>query len=164
MTGPRQSSTVTKEAPSNGKLSSSFLSRSIFVAGLSIAAFFILRWPLFNNLISLRSLDTYALCSPDGTENIYTVDSASSRVQCIAVHNSIITSTGSIEHVKRRWQDITAASSSFSKLRGPLSVRYIKPGAIVLPGLSDSHAHILEYGSTLQLPLEGTKTINGLLI
>lgn len=28
----------------------------------------------------------------------------------------------------------------------------------------DSHAHILEFGATLQLPLEGTKTINGLFL
>lgn len=27
--------------------------------------------------------------------------------------------------------------------------------------VKDSHAHILEYGATKQLPLEGTKTIQG---
>ncbi|KAE9401637.1 amidohydrolase 3 [Gymnopus androsaceus JB14] len=65
------------------------------------------------------------------------------------------------EHVQRQWQNnAVPALYLFSKLRAPLAVRYIKPGAIVVPGLSDSHAHILEYGSTLQLPLEGTKTIN----
>ncbi|GAW10658.1 amidohydrolase ytcJ [Lentinula edodes] len=46
------------------------------------------------------------------------------------------------------------------KYRALPSVRYIQPGAIVVPGLTDSHAHILEYGATLQLPLEGTKTVN----
>ncbi|KAF5389360.1 hypothetical protein D9757_004382 [Collybiopsis confluens] len=61
-----------------------------------------------------------------------------------------------LEQVQRHWKQS-------SKLRRSLPVRYIKPGSVVVPGFGDSHAHILEYGATLQLPLEGTKTINGLI-
>jgi len=40
-----------------------------------------------------------------------------------------------------------------------LEIRMIPQGTIVVPGFSDSHAHILEYGAARQLPLEGAKTI-----
>ena len=39
---------------------------------------------------------SYALCSPDGTRDIYTVDGLNSRVQCIAVHKKLIFHTGSL--------------------------------------------------------------------
>jgi predicted amidohydrolase YtcJ len=38
-------------------------------------------------------------------------------------------------------------------------VRFIPEDAIVLPGLSDSHGHIFHYGSTRQLVLEGTASL-----
>ncbi|KAG7090870.1 hypothetical protein E1B28_009951 [Marasmius oreades] len=88
---------------------------------------------------------SYALCSAEG-ERIYTVDDTNSVVQCVLVHNSRVVHTGSLEQVSQRWKH-------------SLSVRYIKRGSIVVPGLSDSHAHILEYGASRELPLEGTKTI-----
>lgn len=42
------------------------------------------------------------------------------------------------EDVQRRWQNDSAVPARylFGKLRAPLAVRYIKPGAIVVPGLS----------------------------
>ncbi|KAH8828114.1 amidohydrolase 3 [Flagelloscypha sp. PMI_526] len=40
-----------------------------------------------------------------------------------------------------------------------LRCKYVPKGAIVVPGLSDSHAHMLEYGAMAQLPLEGTRSI-----
>ena len=59
-----------------------------------------------------------------------------------------------------------------------LQIRFVKPGAIIIPGISgklsimsvfilqsvlhlDSHAHILEYGATRQLPLEEARSIQG---
>ncbi|KAK1220743.1 hypothetical protein PQX77_016450 [Marasmius sp. AFHP31] len=38
-------------------------------------------------------------------------------------------------------------------------ITFIPEDAIIVPGLSDSHAHMLEYGKNAQLALEGTKTI-----
>jgi hypothetical protein len=35
-------------------------------------------------------------------------------------------------------------------------------GVLMSHTIKDSHAHILEYGATKQLPLEGTKTIQGM--
>jgi len=63
--------------------------------------------------------------------------------------------------------------------RPPLVIRYIDEGSIVVPGMSgklyvtnsqhdvfssrssDSHAHILEYGASRLMDLEGAKTIQG---
>ncbi|KAJ7093288.1 amidohydrolase family-domain-containing protein [Mycena belliarum] len=94
---------------------------------------------------SKLSLNTgyYAVCSREG--NIYTVDSVNAQVDCIVVKNSRILRTGSLSQMK----DIT-----------DLRIQYIPHNAIVVPGLSDSHGHLLEYGASKQLPLEGTATIN----
>ncbi|KAJ7594738.1 amidohydrolase family-domain-containing protein [Mycena floridula] len=91
----------------------------------------------------------YALCSPDGN-NIYTVNQDNLRVQCVLIHDGRVLEYGSLDEIKRRWNQRTGAS---------LTARYIPPGAVVVPGISDSHAHILEYGASQQLPLEGTNTI-----
>ncbi|KAJ7681284.1 amidohydrolase family-domain-containing protein [Mycena rosella] len=85
----------------------------------------------------------YAVCSRHG--NIYTVDSANSRVDCLVVNNSQILHTANLADTKRTTN---------------LPIRYVPRNAIVLPGLSDSHGHLLEYGASRQLPLEGTATIN----
>ena len=42
-----------------------------------------------------------------------------------------------------------------------LGVRYIPEGSIVIPGISDSHCHILEYGASRQIPMAEAKTIKG---
>ncbi|KAJ7509256.1 amidohydrolase family-domain-containing protein [Mycena galericulata] len=85
----------------------------------------------------------YVLCSRHG--NIYTVDSLNSRVDCIVVNNSQIAYAGNLADTRRRFD---------------LPIHYVPKNAIVLPGLSDSHGHILEYGASRQLPLGGTSTIN----
>ncbi|KAI0768647.1 amidohydrolase family-domain-containing protein [Trametes elegans] len=92
---------------------------------------------------------TYALCSREGAR-IYTLDPARPRAQCLVVHQSTFTSTGSLDHVLSHWH-LTTPGTPF--------VRFLRPGQIVVPGLSDSHSHVLEYGATKQMPLEGTATV-----
>lgn len=94
---------------------------------------------------------SYGLCSPDGNR-IYTVNEHNLRTQCIVIHEDRIADSGSLDEVKRRWARLPFLGAA-------LTIRYIPPGAIVIPGISDSHGHILEYGDTQLLPLEGTKTI-----
>ncbi|KAI0702541.1 amidohydrolase family-domain-containing protein [Earliella scabrosa] len=94
--------------------------------------------------------DSYALCSREGAHQIYSVDPENPRPQCLSVHGDKFLFTGSLDHVQSRWHETSA---------GRLQVRYLEPGQIVVPGLSDSHTHILEYGATKQMPLEGTKSI-----
>ncbi|KAF5385987.1 hypothetical protein D9615_002411 [Tricholomella constricta] len=100
--------------------------------------------------------DTYALCSRNG-DNVYTVDAQNSRTQCIVVQGALIADRGSLQHVTNRWNSFSLYKVIFR--RPSLDIRFIRPGAIIVPGLSDSHAHILEYGAAQQLPLEGTKNI-----
>ncbi|KZP34268.1 hypothetical protein FIBSPDRAFT_846377 [Athelia psychrophila] len=87
---------------------------------------------------------SYALCSRTG-QDIYTVDTAGAKVQCIAVHDAQIVATGSLDDMREDWSD--------------LAVRYIGAGSVVVPGMSDSHAHILEYGASRLMDLEGAKTM-----
>ncbi|KAF9222618.1 hypothetical protein BS17DRAFT_783144 [Gyrodon lividus] len=94
---------------------------------------------------------SYAVCSRTSAK-VYTVDDNNLTVQCLVVHDAFIVDTGSLEDVSARWN---AANLSTSKLQ----VRFIDDGSIVVPGLSDSHAHILEYGASRQLSLEGGKSI-----
>ncbi|KAI0930719.1 hypothetical protein AcW1_003666 [Taiwanofungus camphoratus] len=104
--------------------------------------------------------DAYALCSPKSA-SIYTVDDANPQVQCLVVHRSHFVDTGSLEDVTDRWNRRALISQNLNIAKdvvdSPLPVHYIKPGHVIVPGLTDSHAHILEYGATKQMPLEGTQ-------
>ncbi|RDB25349.1 putative amidohydrolase YtcJ [Hypsizygus marmoreus] len=117
---------------------------------LAISAYFALEARYF------ASPNSYALCSKEGPK-IYTVDANNSQTQCIVVQGSYIVDQGALRDIRKRWDRFSL--NRIISLRPLLDFRFIKPGAIVVPGLSDSHAHILEYGATQQLPLEGTKTI-----
>ncbi|EMD37766.1 hypothetical protein CERSUDRAFT_114429 [Gelatoporia subvermispora B] len=97
---------------------------------------------------------SYALCTPNGA-NIYTVDDSNPRVQCLVVQGSHFVDAGSLDIVKQRWRDRMALENT----TGELQVRYTGSQQIVVPGLTDSHAHVLEYGATQQMPLEGTQSI-----
>ncbi|TRM69760.1 amidohydrolase family-domain-containing protein [Schizophyllum amplum] len=99
----------------------------------------------------------YALCSREG-KNIYTVDQENSRVQCIVVDGAYVVDSGSLHEVTVRWHD-TAARAATPSTHAKLPVRFIPPGGIVIPGFTDAHAHILEYGAAQELALEGSKTI-----
>ncbi|KAG0704666.1 amidohydrolase 3, partial [Suillus ampliporus] len=57
-----------------------------------------------------------------------------------------------LEDIKARWV-------ARGRRRSSLQIRYLDKSSILVPGLSDSHAHILEYGANRQLPLGGGKTI-----
>ncbi|KAJ7675109.1 amidohydrolase family-domain-containing protein [Mycena rosella] len=100
---------------------------------------------------SLDYVAPYALCSSESSK-VYTVDAENSQTQCILVDKQYILTTGTLEEVQSHWDSL--------KREGPeLQIRYIPAGSIVVPGLSDAHGHILEYGASRQLALEGTKNI-----
>jgi hypothetical protein len=93
---------------------------------------------------------SYALCSPDG-RHIYTVDQSNTRVQCLVVHKSLIFDAGSLstvvfcsshkcscslpltEDVTHHWEEYSAGL--------PLSIHYLEPGSIVVPGISGMYIH-----------------------
>ncbi|KAJ7032151.1 amidohydrolase family-domain-containing protein [Mycena alexandri] len=117
------------------------LSVAIIAVSVAVSAFALyLAFPLSGT--AAIDAEYYAICSRH--QKIYTVDQVNSQVDCFVVNNSIIVATGNIADTKR-----------FVKL----PIRYVPENAIVVPGLSDSHGHLLEYGASRQLPLEGTATI-----
>ncbi|CAA7259249.1 unnamed protein product [Cyclocybe aegerita] len=95
--------------------------------------------------------EAYALCSKEN-DKVYLVDDQNTQTQCIVVEGAYIVGTGSLDTVRDNWSKLRPSQVA-------LEVRFIKPGAVIIPGITDSHAHILEYGATQQLPLEGSKTI-----
>ena len=142
------------------------------LSSLTIAFIFV----VFNKFIPRSNPESYALCSPEG--KIYTVDPLRNVTDCILVHGKFILETGSLglclpatrsrsaayifhtDEVKQRWKsENTGRSNSRSNAVpfsvGRLAIRYTKKGSIVVPGLSDSHGHILEHGKNLQLNLDG---------
>ncbi|KAJ6558569.1 amidohydrolase family-domain-containing protein [Mycena vulgaris] len=123
--------------------------------GLSTLLFFASNLSTFRApSASLDYLTQYALCSSDPSK-VYTVDAQNSRTQCILVENGYILNTGTLAEVQLHWTNLRNDGASHSNLQ----IRYIPPGSILVPGLSDAHGHILEYGASRELALEGTKNI-----
>ncbi|KAG8797564.1 hypothetical protein FRC17_007705, partial [Serendipita sp. 399] len=93
----------------------------------------------------------YTICTRQRS-GIYTVERGEDegaeipvRSQCLTVgQEGIITHVGSIDSVK--------ASHPGAR------VRFLPPKAIIVPGLVDSHVHLLEYGWSRTLNLEGTRS------
>ncbi|KAI9442272.1 amidohydrolase family-domain-containing protein [Lactarius indigo] len=104
--------------------------------------------------------DAYALCSRSGA-HIYTVDPDYPRAQCMVVQGSYIVDVGAIDEVHRRWESSILAIEAAIKRAHPkprLVTRFIESGSIVVPGISDSHAHMLEYGASRLIPLESARS------
>ncbi|KAH9485282.1 Putative amidohydrolase YtcJ [Psilocybe cubensis] len=127
------------------------------------------RWALLTGVLSIAlgyyfasvsikpssTVNVHILCSKEGNK-IYTVDDKNSQTQCVVFQGAYVVDTGSLETITDEWVD-----SENGKISAPytLHFNFIPPGAIILPGISDSHAHILEYGAAQQLSLEGARSI-----
>lgn len=117
-----------------------------------------------------HSLD-YAVCSTNRT--IYTVDVDLPNVQCIVVHDSLISDTGDLEDVTLRWRDrwwseiplagVIHLPWPFNFLEPSLRVIHIPPDSIIVPGLTDAHAHVLQYGFKMNLNLEDCTSVDEVL-
>ncbi|KIJ60432.1 hypothetical protein HYDPIDRAFT_189993 [Hydnomerulius pinastri MD-312] len=126
-------------------------------------------WALLASLLVLgtiltrssRSSEDYAVCSAAG--KIYTVDTAHSNVQCIVVRDSLIADVGDLADVKARWRSHQQVQNPTAlQLPWPLdfwqpslNVSFVEPNSIVVPGLTDAHAHVLQYGAAMNLDLTG---------
>lgn len=103
---------------------------------------------VFFQLNSKALPKSYILCSRDS--KIYTVDQNKLLTECILVHGKLIMDVGSLHDVKKTWRHHHPNQN--------IPVRYAKRGSIIVPGLIDSHGHILEHGKKLQLNLDGFAT------
>ncbi|KAJ8074808.1 hypothetical protein PM082_019133 [Marasmius tenuissimus] len=120
-----------------------------------------LTFSAFRSLNQERSI----ICSK--SSKIYTVDSATPRVECIGIYGSNILDTGSLADVTRsfesaRWLNMLSyVPSAITSLiyRAP-KVTWIDENSIIVPGLADAHAHIIENGFKTQLQLDTAKSVS----
>ncbi|KAK7057396.1 putative amidohydrolase YtcJ [Favolaschia claudopus] len=145
---PKNAAVLAKEHVSPETSPKSANSFWILLGALGLSALLVFfSKPFFGGSINYAT--PYALCSSEA--KVYTVDAQNSQTQCIVVAEGHIASTGSLEEIQLHWKSQVPHSE--------LQVRYIPPGSIIVPGLSDAHGHILEYGASRELALEGTKDI-----
>ena len=169
--------------PPNPPLASSAARRFILAVSLALSVILL----CLRNFHSSVPASSYILCSPPGTQQIYTVDHDDSKVECMAIHGDFIIDTGA------RGMSHEPISLFKTSVRGSfppadLTDRYssyklihIKLGAIVVPGLTgkstslpqyhiivffisrppDSHVHALEYGAQRQIPMEDARNAFG---
>ncbi|KAI0776794.1 amidohydrolase family-domain-containing protein [Trametes elegans] len=115
----------------------------------------------------VTSLPTsYALCAEDS--KIFTVDAARPTVDCMVVNKHSIVATGSLSEIQAYWDGyqnelIRKFYGNGPSAKKPLTVYNAPSGSIVVPGLADAHAHILQYGFKTQLRLDGARTLSELL-
>ncbi|KAH9922335.1 amidohydrolase family-domain-containing protein [Epithele typhae] len=110
---------------------------------------------------------SYALCAHE-TGKVHTVDSAAPAVDCVVVDKARVTATGSLADVQTWWDDyqnelIFKFYGNEPKAKKPLPVFTAPPNAIIVPGLTDAHAHLIEYGFKVQLRLDQVRSISALL-
>lgn len=109
----------------------------------------------------------YAVCSANRT--IYTVDPGLPNVQCIVVHDTLISDIGDLEDITLRWRSEMPLAGvihlpwPFDFLEPSLKVLNIQPNSIVVPGLTDAHAHMLHYGFKMNLNLEDCTSVDDVL-
>ncbi|CAA7262098.1 unnamed protein product [Cyclocybe aegerita] len=142
-----------KKSASMKSSPSTFISRRwISVTFLSAAALWILK----------NRNSSYILCSQ--TKNIYTVDDANPKVECIYVKGSHVVDVGDYSHIEQRSVPFDFIRKSVPSwiILNPLTqpkVFEVSPDAVVVPGLADAHAHVIENGYMMQLPLMGAQSV-----
>ncbi|KAI0651264.1 amidohydrolase family-domain-containing protein [Trametes meyenii] len=109
---------------------------------------------------------SYALCAE--SNKIYTVDEARPAVDCITIDKHAILATGTLAEIQKHWDDyqnelIRKFYGNESKAKKTLPVFNAPLGSIVVPGLADAHAHIIQYGFKMQLRLDKVRTLSELL-
>ncbi|KIK09545.1 hypothetical protein K443DRAFT_671448, partial [Laccaria amethystina LaAM-08-1] len=111
-------------------------------------------------LLLYNAPNAYILCSP--SNNIYTVDPAAPRVACISVRGDRVHDIGSLHELQAHIQPYFLPLQLYKWLN-LMRVVHIPPDAVVVPGLTDAHAHIVENGYMIQLPLTATSSIQGVV-
>ncbi|KAF8130389.1 amidohydrolase family-domain-containing protein [Boletus edulis] len=110
-------------------------------------------------LAAVLAVSRYVLCSPG--RKIYTVDTAHPNVECIVVSNNTISDVGDLVDIKTRWRTRHLNLQipwPFSLWQSSLPVSFVGQDSIIVPGLSDAHAHVLDYGAAMALDLSGCKS------
>ncbi|KAK0463225.1 amidohydrolase family-domain-containing protein [Desarmillaria tabescens] len=133
-------------------------SNGFWLFGILGVAFFAWNYPYTRRLV---------VCSP--TRSIYTVDEAYPRVECISVVGSQITETGNFSDLTNTNTLIPLTLVPYIPtwipgfLQWSLEVITIPPTSVVVPGLADSHAHVIQNGFKMQLELEKAKSVSDVI-
>ncbi|KIM41742.1 hypothetical protein M413DRAFT_444990 [Hebeloma cylindrosporum] len=115
-------------------------------------------------LLNSKSAEQYVVCS--SSQNIYTVDPTSPRVECMSVKGSRIGRVGSYLDVMASYNYLSPFSvilpawvNQNVRIGPSVKVVQLDADSAVVPGLADAHAHIIENGYMNQLPLMGSQSI-----
>ncbi|KAF8064078.1 amidohydrolase family-domain-containing protein [Lyophyllum atratum] len=116
----------------------------------------------FDAYDNLLTTNNYLVCSE--SNNIYTVDESKPRVECISIEGSTIVDTGNLaeltkHHLSAGLFDPYIPGWALKVIHRTPKVFNIPPQSVIVPGLADAHAHVLEYGFMVQLPLAGATSI-----
>ncbi|KAJ7928481.1 amidohydrolase family-domain-containing protein [Mycena leptocephala] len=103
-------------------------------------------------LLHLQTRNDYSLCSH--TNSIYTVNETQSTAQCISVRGGRISAVGA--KVRHWFADMLYPSVA--------KILYIEPGQIIVPGIADAHAHLLQQGYKMQLQLDNAKSVQEVIV
>ncbi|TCD68977.1 hypothetical protein EIP91_009199 [Steccherinum ochraceum] len=111
--------------------------------------------------------ESYALCTAEPGK-VYTVEESAANVDCVLVSRDRILGTGSLEDINFTWdayqnETIKKFYGNEPKAKKQLAVYKTQPGSIVVPGLADAHAHLIEYGFKVQLPLDAAQSLDEIL-
>ncbi|KDR78373.1 hypothetical protein GALMADRAFT_1317785 [Galerina marginata CBS 339.88] len=125
-----------------------------WLVGLALSVFALV-------LLNAQS-EFYTICSK--SRNIYTVDSENPRVECISVRGSRIFEVGDYASLVGKldiflnFADRLPGWVTKNIWIGPRVIQ-IDEKSILVPGLADAHAHVIENGFMMQLPLVGAKSV-----
>lgn len=87
---------------------------------------------------------TYALCSSPHQLQIYTLVPARPWVECLVVRDGKLAHVGSLEDVRTQYGDRQTLGG-----KDGIKMFRMKRGQMAMPGLIDSHAHLLQYGESV---------------
>ncbi|KAF7321560.1 Amidohydrolase 3 [Mycena kentingensis (nom. inval.)] len=104
---------------------------------------------ILSRVYHLATRDDYTICSQDASPAIYTVDHTLPHAQCLTVQNGRIAAVGDEASVRGTWYE-RVLGNNFHR---------ISAGQIIVPGLADAHAHLLQQGRKMQLQLDGAASI-----
>ncbi|KDE05903.1 hypothetical protein MVLG_03716 [Microbotryum lychnidis-dioicae p1A1 Lamole] len=102
---------------------------------------------------------TYAICSYRNSSQVYTFDANDSKKGCVVVRNGKIIDTGDLAHIKEVYGD----EQMVGKDSG-IKVYRLRKGQMLLPGLTDAHAHVLQNGeSATAVHLVGSTSVQDVI-
>jgi hypothetical protein len=91
---------------------------------------------VLNRRQSTRPLpSTFAICSARNRTQIITMDSASSRVQCVVVDKGLVAGRGTLAEVREEWGDVDTKGKVHSGKGGGIKILFLRKGEALLPGL-----------------------------